>query len=209
MGIYLTGAPDVARGSAREMRAASAMKDTLSRSSLFAASMVLALGCATSSPTAANDTTVAGIYEEQAESIAGHLAQFDDVDFNVFTGQRWTDLHKTHVQNVVVHWPDGHTTSGLDKHIEVLKAMFVWAPDTRIKVHLIKVGQADWTGVVGVMEGTFTQPMPTPDGKSIPPTGKAYKLTIATFAHWTAAGSIDEEYLFWDNRELMREIGLE
>jgi len=50
-----------------------------------------------------------------------------------------------------------------------LEAMFVWAPDTRIKVHPIKVGQGAWTGVVGIMEGTVTRPMPTAEGRAIPP----------------------------------------
>jgi hypothetical protein len=86
--------------------------------------------------------------------------------------------------------------------------MFVWAPDTRIKVHPIKVGQGDWTAVIGEMEGTFTRPMPLPDGTSIPPNGKAYKIRMATFSHWTKEGPMDEEYLFWDNQEFMRQIGL-
>jgi hypothetical protein len=28
-----------------------------------------------------------------------------------------------------VHWPDGHSTKGIEKHIEDLKAVFVWALD--------------------------------------------------------------------------------
>jgi hypothetical protein len=35
----------------------------------------------------------------------------------------------------------------LDKHIEDLKAMFVYAPDTRIKEHPVKLGQKEWTAV--------------------------------------------------------------
>jgi len=42
---------------------------------------------------------------------------------------------------------------------------------TRIKEHPIKIAQGNYTAVVGVMEGTFSAPMPTPDGKtSRPPT---------------------------------------
>jgi len=33
------------------------------------------------------------------------------------------------------------------------------------------------------MEGTFTKPMPTPDGRKIPPTGKAFKVTMCTVGH--------------------------
>jgi hypothetical protein len=57
------------------------------------------------------------------------------------------------------------------------------------------------------MEGTFTKPMSTPDGKMISPTGKAFKLKMCTVGHWKG-GVMDEEYLFWDNFEFMKQIGL-
>ena len=57
------------------------------------------------------------------------------------------------------------------------------------------------------MEGTFTHPMPTADGKTIPPTGKPYKITMCTVGHWKD-GVMDEEYLFWDNLTFMKQIGL-
>jgi hypothetical protein len=147
-------------------------------------------------------------YEANDKTVADHMAVFDDLDFNVFTNQKWDDLHKSHAADIIVHWPDGHTTTGIDKHIEDLKAMFVYAPDTNIKVHPIKIGNGEWTAVEGVMEGTFTQPMPLPDGKSIPPTGKAFKLAMVTVGHWNQDGVMSEEYLFWDNLTFMRQIGL-
>jgi hypothetical protein len=180
---------------------------TRTKHALVAATLVfLGTGCAATAPS--NASVAASLYEAQQKDAERNLATFDDLDFNVFSGQRWDDLHKSHTANVVVHWPDGHTTQGIEKHIDDLKAMFVWAPDTRIKVHPIKVAQKDWTAVVGVMEGTFTKPMPLGDGTSIPPSGKAYKITMATFSHWTPEGPMDEEYLFWDNQEFMKEIGL-
>jgi hypothetical protein len=57
-----------------------------------------------------------------------HLEAFDDLDYNVFSGQKWEQLGKSHDKDIVVHWPDGHTTKGIDVHIEDLKAMFVYAP---------------------------------------------------------------------------------
>jgi len=142
------------------------------------------------------------------DEVAKHLATFDDLDFNVFTNQQWTELHRSHSHDITVHWPDGHATKGIDKHIEDLKAMFVYAPDTRIKVHPVKLGQKDWTAVIGVMEGTFTRPMPVGDGKTIAPTGRAYKITMATIGHWNKDGVMDEEYLFWDNATFMQQIGI-
>ncbi len=145
---------------------------------------------------------------EAAKTLADeHLKNFDDLDYNVFTNQKWVELHRSHADDVVVHWPDGHTTKGIKKHIEDLKAMFVWAPDTRIKEHPVKVADKEWTAVIGVMEGTFTKPMPIGGGKSISPTGQAYKITMATIGHWVN-GKMNEEYLFWDNQEFMKEIGL-
>lgn len=147
-------------------------------------------------------------FEALEKQVKEHIATFDDLDFNVFSNQKWDELKRSHTQNVKVHWPDGHVTEGIDKHIEDLKYMFTYAPDTRIKEHPIKIGQGEWTAVYGVMEGTFTKPMKTPDGKIIQPTGKSFKLPMATMSHWTKNGNFDEEYLFWDNQTYMNQLGL-
>lgn len=114
---------------------------------------------------------------------------------------------KDEIKDVIVHWPDGHQTEGIERHIEDLKTMFVYAPDTRIQEHPIKVASGEWTSVIGVMEGTFTEPMPLPDGHSIPPTGKPFKLIMCTVGYWKD-GVMVEEYLFWDNQAFMKQIGL-
>jgi hypothetical protein len=86
--------------------------------------------------------------------------------------------------------------------------MFVYAPDTRIQQHSVKFGSGEWTSVIGIMEGTFTKPMPIADSKPIPPTGKAFKITMATVGRWNTQGTMDEEYLFWDNATYMKQIGV-
>jgi hypothetical protein len=50
--------------------------------------------------------------------------------------------------------------------------------------------------------------MPTADGKTIPPTGRPFKLTMFTIGHWTKDGVMDEEYLMFDNQAFMKQIGL-
>jgi hypothetical protein len=139
-----------------------------------------------------------------------NLATFDDLDFRVYSDEKWEDLHKSHSKDIVVHWPDGHTTKGIEKHIEDLKVMFSFAPDNRIVEHPVRFGTADgeWTGVSGWLEGTFTKPMALPDGTSIPPTGKSYRIPMATLGHWNKDGVMYEEHLFWDNGEFMKQIGL-
>lgn len=141
------------------------------------------------------------------ESIAKNLATFDTLDFIVFTNQEWTRLHESHTKDIKVNWPDGHFTTGIDKHIEDLKAMFVYAPDTRIKEHPIRFGSGNYTAVTGIMEGTFTKPMPIGNGQFIQPTGKSFKLPMATIGIWKD-GSMIEESLFWDNQTYMNQLGL-
>ena len=142
-----------------------------------------------------------------AHTVQANLATFDDLDFNVFSNQKWDQLPRSHAKDILVHWPDGHTTRGIEKHIEDLKAMFVYAPDTRIKVHPVKFGSGEWTSVIGEMEGTFTKPMPAGGGKTIAPTGKTFKLPMCTVGRWKN-GVMVEEYLFWDNQTYMKQLGL-
>jgi SnoaL-like polyketide cyclase len=137
-----------------------------------------------------------------------NIATFDDLDFNVFANQAWDQLSRSHSKDILVHWPDGHTTKGIEKHIEDLAAMFVYAPDTRIKAHPVKFGVGEWTCVIGVMEGTFTKPMPIANGKTVQPTGKSFKIPMCTVGHWNNQGIMDEEYLFWDNATYMKQLGL-
>jgi len=136
-----------------------------------------------------------------------NLDKFDDLDYNVYTGQKWDELGRSHHRNIVVHWPDGHTTRGIEKHIEDLKAMFVYAPDTRILEHPIKIAEGEWTAVMGIMMGTFTEPMPVGEGRTIQPTGKAFCLPMATIGQWKD-GVMVEEWLFWDNQAFMKQVGL-
>jgi hypothetical protein len=141
--------------------------------------------------------------------LAKNLVTFDTLDFTIFTNQEWVRFHESHSKDIKVNWPDGHFTVGLDRHIEDLKALFVYAPDTRIKQHPIRFGSSngEWTAVTGLMEGTFTKPMPIGGGKFIQPTGKSFKLPMCTIGHWKD-GVMFEESLFWDNQTYMNQLGL-
>lgn len=142
--------------------------------------------------------------------LAKNLATFDDLDFRVYTNQEWNELHKSHGANIVVHYPDGHITTGLPDHIKELTFMWTFAPDNRITEHTIRFGtfEAKWTAVAGYLDGTFTKPMKLADGTVVQPTGKSYHLPMATLGHWNARGVMDEEYLYWDNATLMQQIGV-
>lgn len=142
------------------------------------------------------------------DSIAKHLKTFDELDYDVFSNQQWHRFKESHAQNIKVYWPDGHVTEGLDVHLEDMKKLFVHAPDTRIKEHPIKFGSGNYTLVTGVFEGTFTKPMPIGNGKFVQPTGKAFKMPMATVGIWEN-GVMKEEHLFWDNQTYAKQIGLQ
>src|SRR5437667_8748716 len=156
---------------------------------------------------AENPTTTPPPHEKQAPAVEKNLKVFDTLDFDVFSNQKWNRLSESHAKDIVVTWPDGHETKGIEKHIEDLKAMFVYAPDITIKVHPIRFGSGSWTTATGVMTGTFTKPMPLPGGKSIPSTGKRFAITMATIGHWKN-GTMDHEWLFWDSQDFMKQLGL-
>lgn len=141
------------------------------------------------------------------DSVAEHLRIFEELDFDVYSHQKWNRLSESHADNIVVTYPDGHQTRGLQAHIEELKPIFVFAPDTRITAHPIKFGTDEWTCVTGVLTGTFTKPMPIGAGKSIPPTGKSFKINMVTVGHWKDGRMIEESF-FWDNLEFMKQIGV-
>ena len=136
------------------------------------------------------------------------LETFDTLDFEVFTNQKWDRFAESHSADIKVYWPDGRVTEGLDPHIEDLKYMFSFAPDTRILEHPIKLQDGEWTSVVGYMEGTFSQPMKLADGTEIAPTGKTFRIRMSTVGHWGPEGTMTEEYLFLDNQSFMQQIGL-
>jgi hypothetical protein len=141
------------------------------------------------------------------DTIASHLRTFDTLDYEVFSGQQWHRFQESHAKNIKVYWPDGHVTEGLDVHLVDMKNLFVHAPDTRIKEHPIKFGSGNYTAVTGVFEGTFTKPMPIGNAKFIQPTGKAFKMPMATVGIWEN-GVMIEEHLFWDNQTYATQIGL-
>jgi hypothetical protein len=173
---------------------------------LFATTLAMLTGCAGKGDSPETQAKMKAIAEGQI-TLEKNLQTFDTLDYTVFSNQEWIRLHESHAKDIKVNWPDGHFTTGIERHIADLSAMFVYAPDTRIKQHPIRFGDknGEWTCVTGVMEGTFTKPMPIGGGNYIKPTGKAFKLPMCTVGHWKD-GVMDEESLFWDNQTYMNQL---
>src|SRR5437870_12576391 len=73
--------------------------------------------------------------ERQAPAVERNLKTLDVLDFDVFSNQKWDRIRESHVQDILVPWPHGQETRGIEKHIEDPNALLVSAPDTTTKVH--------------------------------------------------------------------------
>jgi ketosteroid isomerase-like protein len=143
----------------------------------------------------------------ERDQVSLHLARFDQLDFEAFNKQDWELFDQIHTDDVEVTFPDGHKTRGIEQHDKDMKAMFAWAPDLRITKHPIQFGSGEWTATTGTLEGTFTESMKLPHGKAVPPTGRHFRVPMATIARW-ADGRIAEENLFWDNQAILQQLGV-
>ena len=143
---------------------------------------------------------------DDAEASA-NLQLFSENEFEGFNARNWDLFRERHADDVRVVMPDGSVVEGIERHLQDMLDMLVYIPDARIASHSVKVAQRDWTAVVGTLVGTFSAPMPLPDGGSIPPTGETLSLSVATFSRWEN-GRIAEETLFWDSGQFMAQLGL-
>ncbi len=146
--------------------------------------------------------------KKEHDQVQANLKRFDQLDFEAYSERKNMKLFRgIHCPDVKVVFPDGRTTQGIDQHVTDIDGLFNGTPDSRITAHPIAFGSGEWTVTTGVMEATFSEPMKTPDGKTIAPTGKKVKMPMATIAKWKN-GCIAEEHLFWDNAEYMKQLGL-
>lgn len=139
--------------------------------------------------------------------VAGRLRAHETLDFEVFNRRLWERLGESHAPDVVVVWPDGRESKGLPAHLEDLKAFVAPTPDLRIAAHPVKFGSGEWTLVVGEMRGSFTRPLPAAEGRLIQPNGRSVALRLAVVSRWKD-GRIARKYLFWDQGEYRRQLGL-
>jgi len=143
----------------------------------------------------------------ESKNEAEHLAKLSAADFEIFMHRDWKRFKESHSEDVLVHWPDGHTTRGLASHTDDIKRLVEYAPDIRVLKHDVEFAKAEWTAVVGVLQGTFTAPMQLPGGGQIAPTGRQFTITMCTLGRWKG-GVMVEEYVFWDNATLLKQMGI-
>lgn len=146
-------------------------------------------------------------HKVERAATAKHLKIFDELDLEAFNKRDMERIKQIHADDVKVYNPDGTITKGMTPHhAEELQFLF----DTFSFVvtdHIVGFGYDDWTAGISICEGKWVEPIIMPDGTILQPTGKKVRIKIATIARWEN-NRIAEEYLFWDNADWNRQIGL-
>jgi outer membrane murein-binding lipoprotein Lpp len=137
---------------------------------------------------------------------AKHLEIFDELDLVAFNNRDMQRIKQIHADNVKVYNPDGTITEPMPPHADELQFLFDTF-DFKVTKHIVGFGFGEWTAGISISEGKWVKPITMPDGTVLEPSGKSVSLKIATIARWEN-DRIAEEYLFWDNADWNRQIGL-
>lgn len=116
-----------------------------------------------------------------------------------------------------VHHPDmiAHITGnvqplyGRAAHVAAMEQFFHIFPDVHVDndPYPIRFGSDDWITVISRVTGTFIGEMILPDGKVIPPTGKAFDVEFGQTVKWDG-DLVIEISAFWDSALQAQQIGL-
>jgi len=145
-------------------------------------------------------------HKTERAATAKHLEIFDELDLVAFNNRDMKRIKQIHADDVKVYNPDGTITEPMLPHAEELQFLFDTF-DFKVAEHIVGFGFGEWTAGISISKGKWIKPITMPDGTVLQPTGKAVSLKIATIARWEN-DRIAEEYLFWDNADWNRQIGL-
>ncbi len=87
-------------------------------------------------------------------------------------------------KNIKVYWPDGHMAEELTFTLKILKNYLFMHLIPVSKNTPIKFGSVITHWLPAYLKALFTKPMPVGNGKFIQPTGKAFKMPMATVGIW-------------------------
>ena len=147
-------------------------------------------------------------FEKEKQIVEKNIALFDKMDLEAFTNQDMNTIKEIHSDDVIVYNPDGSKTTGMTPdHEREIQWIFDTYPDIKITEHPIKFGSGNWTAGISTVNGTWTKPMILEDGTVLEQTGKSFEIKMTTIAKWNNE-KIVEEYLFWDNVEWNKQIGI-
>ena len=128
---------------------------------------------------------------------------------DLFNARDWQALEAVHHPDMIAHVTgSAEPIYGREAHAAAMEQLVRMFPDIRVHTpYPIQFGGDDWITVVTNATGTFTGEMTLPDGKVVPPTGKAFDLEFAQTSKWKG----DELIVisaFWDSAVQRQQIGL-
>lgn len=149
-------------------------------------------------------------HKAERATTAKQLALFDEMDLEAFNSRDMKRISEIHHDDVVVHlsmMPADKTTKGFDPvHKADLQYLFDQF-DYQIPTHTVSFGHGEWTAGISISTGKFVRPITLPNGVVHEPNGRGFEVQVATIARWKE-GRIVEEYVFWDQDSVYRQIGL-
>ena len=138
-----------------------------------------------------------------------HLLALMTSGDDLFNARDWQALDDVHHPDMIAFIPgSAEPIYGRVAHGAAMQQLVRMFPDVRVHTpYPIQFGGDDWITVVTNTTGTFTGEMTLPDGKVIPPTGKAFDLEFAQTSKWDG----DELIVisaFWDTALQAKQLGL-
>jgi len=139
-----------------------------------------------------------------------HLLALTKQGDDAFNDRDFAAMDAIHHPDLIAHVTgSAEPTHGLATHAAMVEPLFRTFPDIHVAndPYPIQLGSGDWITVVTRVRGTFLGEMVLPDGKVIPPTGRAFDVNFGKTARW-AGDLLIEEFVFWDSALQAQQIGL-
>ena len=138
------------------------------------------------------------------------LALFKQGD-SAFNDRNQAGMDAVHHPDMIAHIP-GYPKPiyGAAAHAKAMQQFIEIFPDIRVynDPYRVQFGSGDWITTITRTTGTFTGKMVLPDGKVVPPTGKAFDLPDFVQVVKFEGDRVIEIYAVWDSGLFASQIGL-
>lgn len=128
---------------------------------------------------------------------------------NLFNARDWKALEDVHHPDMIAYITGlADPIYGREAHGAAMQQLVRTFPDIRVHTpYPIQFGGDDWITVVTNTTGSFTGELTLPDGKVVPPTGRAFDYEFAQTSKWQGDQLIVIS-AFWDPALAAKQLGL-
>jgi len=154
-----------------------------------------------------------GIYNEHKNipknnTVEFHLKKINEMNFEGVNKGNWDLVGSIMDKNVMCRFSNGVVLYGIEQTIDMMmRQVLVWAPDTKIKEHLIMFGSGNWTCTNFIIEGTFTKPIDLMNGDTLKPNNNKFIMNKCMINRWFN-DLITEFHIFGDSLEMKRQLNI-